>query len=76
MRVNTLRSVRTLCLAPMIAFGLASAAQAQVAKPAMPPASMPSAGMPKPVSDQVLPSPLHQKANRSGKIATIHAPAT
>lgn len=46
MRVNTLRSVRTLCLAPMIAFGLASAAQAQVAKPAIPHASMPSASMP------------------------------
>ncbi len=46
MRFNPLRSVRELCLAPIIVLSLVSAAQAQTAKPAMRSASMPSAGMP------------------------------
>lgn len=46
MRFNPLKSVRALCLAPIIVLGLVSAAQAQTAKPAMRAASMPSASMP------------------------------
>ncbi len=40
------KSIRTLCLAPVVAIGLMSGALAQTAKPAMHSASMPSANMP------------------------------
>ena len=47
MTYPVLPSARALCLAPIMALGLLSAAQAQTAKAPMPNASMPSSGMPK-----------------------------
>lgn len=45
MKYLTPNSLRTVCLAPIIAIGLLSAVQGQTAKPAMPAASMPSSNM-------------------------------
>ena len=46
MTTPMLNAARALCLAPIMALGLLSGAQAQTAKAPMPNASMPSSGMP------------------------------